>query len=283
LVQPRLNSTLYYELVAPKAFHTSLKSAGHLLFVDFFIPVIYIDSCISGLLLSWGHSHNGLIFTGLDALMKPGFSTHLGGFTMLDLVVSMAIMAILVSVAAPSFDGYIRKNAVFSDRKLMNSALMSARYEAVARNKTITLCSTSTGTDCSGTWDDGWLIFLDDGTDGGTARDGDHNGDEPIIQASLYEGKNHFSVTDVSDNSALSYLSFNEYGRPAVDGNQVNRPILIQVCDRKNEDIYARGLMLIGTGRVLQTSDGDGDGIHESRFADSRNAISFSSALSCSP
>jgi|GEM_PF-97441 len=213
--------------------------------------------------------------------MKIGYPRQSYGMTMLDLVVTMAIAAILVAVAVPSFDSYIRQNAVFSDRKLLNSTLMSARYEAVARNKTVSLCPSADGESCSNDWSDGWIVFLDDGEGSGTARDGVHNGDELIVGASIYEGDGHFSVVDVSENSALTYLSFNEFGRPAVGGRQVSRPILIQICDSNNDDIFARGLMLIGTGRVIQTIDANGDGIHESRFADSLNTLSSTANLSC--
>ncbi|WP_052691767.1 GspH/FimT family pseudopilin [Teredinibacter purpureus] len=214
--------------------------------------------------------------------MTRHFSNQCHGFTLLDLITAMAITAILVTVAVPSFDSYVRKNAVFSDRKMINSALMSARYEAVARNKTVSICPSGTGENCDGDWNEGWIVFQDDGADhSGTARDGVRNGDEEVVLASIYDGSNSFSILDVSTESSLDYLSFNEYGRPSVEGEQVNRPILIQICGAKKVASFARGLMLIGTGRVLQTIDSDGDGVHESRFANASNTLSSTSDLSC--
>lgn len=203
------------------------------------------------------------------------------GMTILDLVATMAIAAILVTAAAPSFDRYMRNNAVYADRKNLNTAVMSARYEAVARNKTVTMCPSLAGEDCGGDWSDGWIIFQDDGAGGGTARDGIRNGGEPVIHAFLYHGTNLFTVFNPSDNSAVDFLSFNEYGRPAVDGTVTSRPVVIQVCDSNHDSHYARGLMLISTGRLLQTVDSDGDGVHESRFADGSNTISINTPLSC--
>jgi len=212
--------------------------------------------------------------------MTPLKSSH--GLTLLEVIIALAVAAILAMAGAPSFDNYIRNNGVYADRKLLNTALMGARYEAVARNKTVSMCSSSTGTDCSGTWSQGWIVFLDDGDGGGTARDGEHNGSERILNAFVYQGSNIFTMVDVAESESLSYLSFNEYGRPAVGGEQINRPILIQICDSKLQDNYARGLMLIGSGRLIQTIDSDGNGIHESRFANGANTLSLTSDLSCS-
>ncbi len=204
------------------------------------------------------------------------------GWTMLDLIVSMGIAAILTMIAAPNFDHYRRSNEVYSDRKNINSAIMAARYEAVARNKTVTICPSKNTTSCSSDWKDGWLVFQDDGAGSGTARDGLLNGDESILKAVTYHGNSNFSVIDITDaDNQLVYLSFNEYGRPAVSGKQTNRPVLVTVCDGSNDAKYARGLMLIGTGRVLQTVDSNSDGIHESRFSDGTRSLSFNSPLSC--
>jgi len=217
-------------------------------------------------------------------MMIPGQNQHCRGMTMLDLLVSMGIAAILALVAAPNYDNYIRSNEVFADRKNFNTAIMAARYESVARSKTITLCASSDSSNCGTNWDDGWIIFQDDGAgSGGAPKDGVRNGDEAIVKATIYRGKNAFSMVDVTDTSTpLTYLSFNAYGRPTVDGKAVNRPILLTICDPKKEDKFARGLMLIGSGRVMQTTDSNNDGIHESRFVDGNRTISQSANLSCS-
>ena len=205
------------------------------------------------------------------------------GFTLLELLVAMAMLAILAGVAAPSFSSYLRTNGIFSHRQDINSAMMVARTEAVNRNRTMTICSSATGTDCSGDWESGWIVFQDDGTgSGGVARDGIHNGDEEIINAYVYQGSNQIAVTNADDNSAIDFLSFNEQGRSAINGQQTNRRVLITICDRENDESLARGLLLIGTGRLIRTRDNDNDGVHESRFSDGDGNLAVDSSLSCS-
>lgn len=203
------------------------------------------------------------------------------GFTLLELLVAIAMLAILAAIAAPSFTSYMATNNVFSHKQDVNSAIVTARTEALNRNKTITVCPSSNAASCSGSWSDGWIIFQDDGDGGGNARNGALDGGERLINAFEYTGTNTISISDVDTATDINFLSFNEQGRPAIAGVQTSRRVLITVCDRTNAANLARGMLLTGSGRLIQTRDTNNDGIHESRFASGTGALDVNNNLSC--
>lgn len=83
------------------------------------------------------------------------------GFTLMELIVVVAIAAILATIAAPSFTGLINDTKQSSLTSQLVSDLNRARSEAIKRNARIVFCvRNSAGTDCgTGTnWQNGWLI-----------------------------------------------------------------------------------------------------------------------------
>lgn len=88
------------------------------------------------------------------------------GFTLVELVVTMAIAAILVTVAIPGFSNLIRDNRLIASTNRLVTSLAHARSEAVKRGTSVSICASSNGTACTGSWTDGWLVFSDGGTTG---------------------------------------------------------------------------------------------------------------------
>jgi type IV fimbrial biogenesis protein FimT len=83
-------------------------------------------------------------------------------FTLLELMVTLSIFAILVGFAVPSFNKQIsssRSNALAED---FLSAFNYARTQSVALGKKVTVCAANaTATDCSTNWNAGWIVFID--------------------------------------------------------------------------------------------------------------------------
>lgn len=109
------------------------------------------------------------------------------GFTLIELLVTLSIAAILLTVAVPNFITFVQNNRLATQANDLVTMLNYARSEAVKRNQTITVCSSTTGNSCAGstTWDSGLLVFSD--TDG----DGVVDAGEDILQVrQAMEGSN---------------------------------------------------------------------------------------------
>lgn len=90
------------------------------------------------------------------------------GFTLIELLVTLSIAAILLAVAVPNFITFVQNNRLASQANDLVTMLNYARSEAVKRNRSITVCSSTTGTSCAGstTWDGGLIVFADNDGDG---------------------------------------------------------------------------------------------------------------------
>ena len=85
------------------------------------------------------------------------------GFTLIELMVTIAVAAILTTLAASPMSKMFASNRVQTEASSFVSDLMLARAEAVKRGQGVSLCASANGTSCLGTntWTSGWIIFSD--------------------------------------------------------------------------------------------------------------------------
>jgi len=97
-------------------------------------------------------------------LVRSVRAFHQHGFTLVELMVALAVLAILLGVAIPSFSDVSLSSKL---RSLANELAASAtlgRSEAIKRNAVVTLCASSDGANCTGDWHQGWIVRVADGT-----------------------------------------------------------------------------------------------------------------------
>jgi type IV fimbrial biogenesis protein FimT len=94
------------------------------------------------------------------------------GWTLLELLITLAIFSLLVSIGLPSFTESIARNTEKVALKSLQHLNYYARTEAIRRNNYYTLCPSDDLVHCHGTWNKQLIVFSDenkneqvDGTD----------------------------------------------------------------------------------------------------------------------
>ena len=87
------------------------------------------------------------------------------GFTLVELIITIAIAAIVLVLGVPSFQDTIRNNQLATQTNQFVSALNLARSEAIKRGVRVTLCISADAQNCTADdehgYEQGWIIFVD--------------------------------------------------------------------------------------------------------------------------
>ncbi|MFL0801631.1 MAG: GspH/FimT family pseudopilin [Agarilytica sp.] len=170
------------------------------------------------------------------------------GFTLIELMVTLAVASIFVTLAVPSFQSSIENNRILTLNDKISATLQLARSEAIARSRSITICFSNDQTTCSGTWSDGWIVFVDEDSD----RVFD-NGTDVLLKAN--DSKNNtYQVSLISDE--VNSFQFNNEGRAVERGTY-------QVCGPSAENDRAKGIVIQLSGGSRYAADTDADGVKE--------------------
>lgn len=87
-------------------------------------------------------------------------TSRIAGFTLVELLVAMVVLAVLLTIGIPSFTNLVSNNRATTAANDLLAALQYARSEAVRQNASIDICSSADQTTCSNTntWHTGWVV-----------------------------------------------------------------------------------------------------------------------------
>lgn len=162
---------------------------------------------------------------------------HQNGFTLYELLVTLLIVGIVLTVGVPNMSAFTANNRISSTANDLHSSFQLGRSEAARSKTNITICASANSMDaeptCNGTFDDGWIIFLD--------LDGD-------VQRAIGVGENLLrrnpaidSNIDININANATYFSFAPTGLGRGDVGGVPSFQTAVLCDDRGNVVSAGG------------------------------------------
>lgn len=171
------------------------------------------------------------------------FRKHIGkpaspGFTLVEMVVKLAVLGILLTIAVPSFLDMLENARISSHTRDFAASLYLARSEALKRGAA-TLCPSTTGSSCAGgkAWENGWIVFADANANGVV------NPGETVllVKEALAEGN---TIRSGSKTRVTYHL----------DGYPQGFNDSFRVCDTRGTG-YAKTVVLSNAGRIRITTE----------------------------
>ncbi len=156
-------------------------------------------------------------------------------FSLIELMIALAVLAILLGLAAPAFQEMVLNHRQTSQLNQLIGSLALARAEAIKRRQAVGICKSHDGQFCthSGEWDQGWIVFADN-------NDSRQREPDEALLAS-YSGSPQMTLRYggfPSDNYVIYYPD----GRSLGNGTFTH-------CDSRSE-AQARAVILARSGRV---------------------------------
>lgn len=179
--------------------------------------------------------------------LPPPLQRHFTrGFTTIELMVTVAILAVLAAIAAPSFNPLIERWKTRQATEELQSTLYFARSEAIKRGGGITISCNNCKDDASA-WSAGWSVFED--------------GSSEPLQTTTLPSKLTVSFIDASSNAKLiEPIKVDRWGQFSADngpGTPANFVFRLMPEGGSSTQLSAASLC-ISSGRIKRLNSGDG-------------------------
>ncbi len=167
------------------------------------------------------------------------------GVTLLEMLITLAIAAILLTLVAPNVQSILTRNKIAAEINEMSGLLQFARYTAIDEQITTVVCPSNDFSGCVNDWNAPKMVFIDE--DGNNARDVN----EPLLLSSqAISSSNEMTST-------INVVQFLDSGAAAAG-------TMIRICPNSKDVEFARALFVTLQGRTRISADNvNNDGIHE--------------------
>lgn len=166
------------------------------------------------------------------------------GFSLIELMITLAVAAVLMSLAAPSLSNFLKNNRLTTSTNDLIGDLAVARSEAAKRGTPVTVCVSTNGTTCTGgtDWVSGRLVYAGSGATTTPASSDIIRVSQPTSNGTT------ISISGFTSNSFISYTT-----RGTVSTGNTNSGTF-KICDDR-VGAFGKLITITSTGRpILQTA-----------------------------
>jgi prepilin-type N-terminal cleavage/methylation domain-containing protein len=188
-------------------------------------------------------------------------SVSFGGFTLMELMIVIALAAVILAIGAPNFREFRQNNRLTAVANDFLASVSLARTEAVKRQNPVSLCASDNPAAADASCAPGdfsrWIVFED--ANGNCERDAD----EPILRAEV--GRNEGGDSTLEQRRQLNAVADGDcvsIGRTGFTRDLDASASRFLFCDGRGVDVQSgtgqslgRGIILNRTGRAQITRD----------------------------
>jgi len=157
------------------------------------------------------------------------------GFTLYELMITVTIVGVILTFGIPNLTAFTQNSRMTSSANDLHAAFHLARSEAARARTNITICASAdpmgAGSDCDGTWDQGYIVFIDD--NGDRARAG---ANETVLRA--HPPADTGVMLRIANNATYFMYASTGLGRQDTGGNTAVSQVVM--CDERG-NIKAAG------------------------------------------
>lgn len=175
------------------------------------------------------------------AVIRMDERSRCAGFTLIEVLVVVAIASLLLSLAAPAMSNMVNSMRLSTAGDSFFSSLLLARSEAIKRNSRAVVCKSFTGDACttSGGWEQGWIVFHD--VNNNAALDAG----EVVL---LREQAVSHPIRLTGNGPLVNYVSYTPMGMTSFTSGAFQAGTLT-VCTQSSTSVAAREIKISISGR----------------------------------
>lgn len=198
----------------------------------------------------------------INAVMNSMKISSAKGFTLLELIITLAIAGILLGVGVPSFTSMMAESKIGAQYNSLVGSLYHARSEAIKGAADVTVCprqaagAFNCGTD--GDWENGWIVFIDSANTPGELLAVVESQDDIIAVNPAMKGLNTVTSFGSTTNTVATAAPVN-YVRYLQNGTSSLTTGSIVICDVSRGPAASRSLNVVQTGDIRKGTATEGN------------------------